>query len=64
MEICIQITAGIWAVPDDVAMDINDNATTQPSTYTGQEYFATEELPSAEGRIFGRRSCNMFSIFS
>ena len=64
MEICTQIIAGICTVPDDIAVDINVNATTQPSTYIGQEYLATEEFPSAEGRIFGRSSCNMFSIFS
>lgn len=52
MEVCTQIIVGIYIVPDDIAMDINVNATIQPETYTGQEYFeSTEELPSAEGRV-------------
>ena len=54
MEVSIQIIVGInitIIVPDGIAaMDINVNATVQPRTYTGQEYFeSTEELANAEG---------------
>ena len=69
MVTCVQKIIGICTVQDGIGKDIDAYATTQPVTYTDEEYYSTEELPAAvaeEGiyHNFGRTSHNMLPIFS